>query len=161
MKEYYQSMIKNILLCLLVVTIFTSKIGQVEAPTKEIVLTPNQVLGISMAIAIKEKETLGNYYAKGKSGEIGAYQYMPKTYIALTKKYYGSTTIEATPEVQDTLAQKELTSLFDKGYSIYQVALIWNQGHPGKCSKGINKYGAKFNSCDYAESIVKKMNKLI
>lgn len=45
------------------------------------------------------------------------------------------------------------TQFVDKGYTPYQIALIHNQGHVGKCRKGVNKLGVPYNSCDYAQKI--------
>lgn len=40
------------------------------------------------ALAIRYIESREYYYAKGLSGEIGAYQFMPQTWNFLSKKYY-------------------------------------------------------------------------
>lgn len=47
---------------------------------------------------------------------------------------------------------RKIQSWLDKGYSERQIFLMWNQGHAGKCSKGVNKHGAAYNSCAYAEA---------
>lgn len=113
----------------------------------------NKVLGIQITNAILQKESGGNCNAKGASGERGCFQFMPTTYKAYIKKYLGTTTLPMTFENEYNLMVTVNTLYLEKGYTPYQVALLHNQGHMGKCSKGINKYGVKFDSCSYAQSI--------
>jgi hypothetical protein len=43
------------------------------------------------------------------------------------------------------------------GYTDNQIALMWNQGHPGKCRAGINSKGVKYDSCAYARMVLAKI----
>jgi hypothetical protein len=41
-----------------------------------------------------------------------------------------------------------------------QIALQWNAGNAKKCSKGINKLGVPYNSCEYVEKTIRNFNQL-
>lgn len=113
----------------------------------------NKVLGIQITQAILKKETGGNCKAKGGSGEVGCFQFLPSTWKEYIKKYKGTTTLPMTFENEFDVMVTANTKFLEK-YTPYQVALIHNQGHAGKCRKGINKHGVKYDSCAYAQSIV-------
>lgn len=46
---------------------------------------------------------------------------------------------------------RKVQAWIDGGYSEREIFHMWNAGHPGKCSRGTNKYGAKYDSCAYVE----------
>lgn len=142
------------LLCLITL-LFVSQPVQAEAPEQ----THNQVLGVKIALAIKKVETGGTFTAKGLSGERGSYQIMPSTWNALAKKHLGTTT-KMTAELEEEVVLKEINSLLEKGYTPAQIALIWNAGHAGKCSKGTNKYGTPYDSCKYVQKVMNQLELL-
>ena len=41
----------------------------------------------------------------------------------------------------------------EKGKTVRDIALLWNQGNTGKCSSGINSLGVSYDSCDYAKNV--------
>lgn len=112
-----------------------------------------------ITLSIKIVETGGKYEVKGASGEIGAYQFMPSTYKSLSLIHFGTST-KMTPENQDKLAYLEIESMVKKGYTVRDIALTWNQGNKGKCKSGINSKGVKYDSCAYAEKVIKTYNKV-
>ncbi len=102
--------------------------------------------------AIKEKESGGNYTVRGKSGEIGAYQFMPSTWKNTSLKYLGKE-VEPTPENQDLIAKLSIEDLISQGYSDKEIALIWNGGTP-TIKKGVNKYGVPYDTEKYANELL-------
>lgn len=125
------------------------------------VITPDpiEIQAKKIALAIKTAETGGRYEVKGESGEIGAYQFMPSTYKKLSIIHLGTST-QMTPANQDLVAKKEMERLLREGYTERDIALVWNQGHRGKCKSGVNKYGVKYDSCAYVNKVLKIYNML-
>jgi len=120
---------------------------------KTIPYVKNKVKGIQITKAIIQLET-GGKPVKGLSGEHGVAQFLPSTWRNYTKTYLATTTLPLTPENEFEVLTLKNIDLLNKGYTPYQIALVHNQGHPGKCSKGVNKLGVPFNSCDYAKKVV-------
>lgn len=113
----------------------------------------NKVLGIQITRAIIEVET-GGKSVKGKSGESGVAQFLPSTWNAYVKKYMATTTLPLTPENEFEVLTRHNTYMLDKGYTPYQTILVHNQGSTGKCRRGTNKYGVKYDSCAYAQKVL-------
>lgn len=129
---------------------------------------------VNLAKAIRQTESGGNFTAKGKSGEHGAYQFTPDTWNAQAPKYGINVPIEkATPEQQNAVAYNKIKEWKDKGHDVTQIASMWNagEGEPnaytgkfgsnagshksGDPSIGVNKYGAKYDVPAYAKSVSK------
>jgi len=103
---------------------------------------------------IKIIESKGNYKAKGKSGEYGAYQFTSKTWNAYCTKYFKKYLLPS-PENQDLIAFLKVGELVDKGYSLAEIASIWNSGSPQwKNRIGVNQYGVKYNVPKYVSKVV-------
>jgi len=109
-------------------------------------------------MAMLKLETGGNCKAKGGSGERGCFQFLPSTWKQYIKQYKGTTTLPMTFENEFDVMVTVNTKLLEK-HTVYQVALIHNQGNAGKCKKGINKHGVKYDSCAYAQKVVAMINK--
>ncbi len=129
--------------------------------------TQNQQLDptiVNMARAIKSVETAGSsdpYTASGKSGEYGAYQFMPQTWSKLSQQYLGQDipVQQASVAQQNQVAYNYIKSLKDQGYNPAQVASIWNSGKPDPTGNvGTNKYGAVYNTPQYVQSVVSAYN---
>lgn len=103
-----------------------------------------------MAEAIVEVETRGKCHLGGKSGEKGCFQFMPSTWKHWSTRFFGHVA-DMTPENEYAVALYKIQKHIDEGYSDTQIALIWNQGHAGECTKGTNKHGVKFDSCAYVQ----------
>lgn len=110
----------------------------------------------SIANAIKQVESNGNYEIRGASGEYGAYQFMPNTWKEWAGKYIGNPNAEMTQKNQDTVARARIEDLLNQGYNAEQIALIWNGGEPVRKS-GTNKFGVKYDSGAYANKVLAAM----
>lgn len=113
---------------------------------------------VNLAKAIRQVESGGNFQAKGRSGEYGAYQYTPATWASDSQKFLGKQIplVGATKEQQNEVAYKKIKFLKDQGYNVGAVASIWNSGSPDKYLqdyKGINSYGASYDVPKYAKSV--------
>ena len=120
---------------------------------------------VNLAKAIRQSESGGDFKARGKSGEVGAYQFTKDTWNAQAPKYGIKVPIEqATPEQQNEVAYRKIKEWKDSGKNVGQVASMWNagEGEPdaytgkfsnGQPSTGVNKFGAKFDVPTYAKSV--------
>lgn len=106
-----------------------------------------------IAAAIRQVESGGNYNARGGSGEIGAYQFMPSSWKSWAGKYLGNANAPMTQQNQDKVAQAKIQDLLNQGYNPQQVALIWNGGEP-VVKKGVNRYGVAYDSGAYANKVL-------
>jgi len=110
-----------------------------------------------IAETIKQIESGGNYEAQGGSGEFGAYQFMPGTWLEWSRQYNKDTNgiisgLEMTPENQDKVASWKIQNLLNEGYSPEQVASTWNSGSPDWEGKvGVNEAGVKYDVPGYVE----------
>lgn len=113
------------------------------------------------AMAIKYIETKDDTSCihRGASGEYGCFQIMPSTLKGLAKKHH----IEVksfTYEVQKTLVIAEMKSQIIKGIKPEQTFKLWNSGNLKPCSKGVNRYGVKYDSCRYIKDAMNIYNSL-
>lgn len=114
---------------------------------------------VNLAKAIRQTESGGNFNAKGKSGEYGAYQFTQPTWESQSKKYGVNAPLDkATPEQQNEVAYKQIKEWKDKGFNVGQIASMWNagEGNPDAYIKGhagVNKYGVKYDTGAYAKSV--------
>lgn len=106
-------------------------------------------------------ESNGNYFIRGKCGEIGAYQIMPSTWNLWSYEFYGRI-LDYSKENQDSLAFKKIEQLIEKGFNIREIAFIWNSGttSPSRL-KGINKYGIYFDVINYVQKFEKTYYELL
>lgn len=113
---------------------------------------------VNLAKAIRQTESGGNFQAKGKSGEYGAYQYTEPTWQKDASAFGVNVSLkDATPEQQNEVVYKKIKSLKDQGYNVGQIASIWNSGKPDAYKdtdyKGINKQGVSYDVPAYAKSV--------
>ncbi len=131
-------------------------------------MPPNQLdpQAVALAKAIRTVESKGDWNAKGKSGEFGAYQFMPATWDAYSREAgvnaaYGS----ATPDQQNEVAYKKIKQWKDQGYNPGQIASMWNAG-PGKPDaykegwKGTNSQGVSYDTPKYAKDVAEAYQRL-
>ena len=137
--------------------IMTSPTSAVIPPVTEAVKEPitqaTNTTAQAIANAIKEVESGGDYNAKGGSGENGAYQFMPATWSQWAKTWLGNANAPMTKENQDLVAERQIQSWIDKGYTPRQIALMWNGGTP-KEKKGVNSFGVAYDSGAYADKVL-------
>ena len=116
---------------------------------------------VNLAKAIRQNESGGNFQARGKSGEYGAYQYRPDTWSSYSQKHLGRPVAleQATPEEQNEVTYKQIKEWKDQGYNVGQIASMWNSGKPNAYLdpkyKGKNSYGAEYDVPKYAETVAK------
>lgn len=116
---------------------------------------------VNLAKAIRQTESGGNFNARGKSGEFGAYQFTEPTWNAYASKYGINVPLEkATREQQNEVAYKQIKEWKDKGYNVGQIASMWNAGEsrPDAYKEnhtGTNKYGVHYDTPKYAESVAR------
>jgi hypothetical protein len=116
-----------------------------------------------IAKVIKISETGFNencHNAEGGSGEISCYQMMPSTYKAYSIQVLGYVA-EPTPTNVEYIATVKLGRLAEK-YPMERIALMWNAGEGAtKCSRGVNRWNQKYNSCSYVEKAMNHYKQLI
>lgn len=98
-------------------------------------------------------ESGGNCNARGASGEGGCLQYMPGTWRAHSLAVYGEVR-SMTPERERYVATRIIQRWLDEGKGAAQIALMWNQGHPGQCKAGVNRFGVHYDSCAYKTKVL-------
>lgn len=114
---------------------------------------------VNLAKSIRQVESGGKFDASGKSGEHGAYQFMPDTWDAYSKEAGLNVPLkQATLEQQNEVAYKKIKQWKDKGYNPGQIASMWNAG-PGKPNaylegnKGVNEKGVSYDTAAYAKQV--------
>lgn len=114
---------------------------------------------VNLAKAIRQTESGGNFEARGKSGEYGAYQFTTPTWQKTAAKYGIRVPLtSATKEQQNEVTYKQIKEWKDQGFNVGQIASMWNAGE-GKPNaykdglKGTNKYGANYDVQAYAKSV--------
>lgn len=115
----------------------------------------------ALAKAIGKSESGGNYTAKGKSGEYGAYQFTKPTWTTWAGKFLGDPNAEMTPENQDKVAYSQIKEWGSQGYKPAQIASLWNSGKPDwEGNVGTNKFGVKYDTPAYVQSVGKAYEEL-
>lgn len=114
---------------------------------------------VKLMQGIKQVESGGNYNAVGKSGEFGAYQFMPSTYAAAAQKF-GVDPTDTSRAAQNKVAYFQLKAFKDKGYTPEQAAAAWNGGEgivqngTWQNNVGTNDKGVAFNTPDYVQKVI-------
>lgn len=137
-----------------------SKVQPQDKSDSKLNVTAKQI-----ADAMKQVESGGDYKKKGRAGEKGAYQYLPKTWEKISSDYQKATglpenvSLEMTPENQDKVTQWKVQDLLNKGFNAREIALIWNTSLGGKEQPLIRK-GKGYDSEKHAEKVVKQLETL-
>lgn len=115
----------------------------------------------SIANAIKQVESGGNYNAKGASGEKGAYQFMPATWESWSREYAREalgvdTPLSMSKSNQDFVAEFKIQQWLDQGLTPQQIAAKWNSGSEvGWENKvGVNSKGVKYDVPGYVSKVI-------
>lgn len=114
-------------------------------------------LNLTRAIAASESGDLTgkpNYNVSGKSGERGAYQWMPGNFEAAANEA-GLNPVDFSPENQDKVAYYQVKKYKDQGLQPWEIASIWNSGSKDnwKDHRGVNKYGVKYDTPAYVAKV--------
>lgn len=119
-----------------------------------------------IAETIKQLEG-GDYNARGASGELGAYQFMPNTWTKWSQEYLQGTgqapqSLAPTQDNQDAVAKFKIQQLLSQGNTPEQIASIWNSGSPNPAGKvGTNSKGVKYNTPAYVERFKSVLSKTL
>ena len=121
----------------------------------------------ALADAIALHESGGRFDAKGGSGEHGAFQFMPGTWVAISKAYAQANginqSIPMTKDNEDKVARWKIKSLLDSGRTPREVALIWNGSLGGSeqavVKSGTNSAGIKYDTGAYADAVLRNLKK--
>jgi len=82
---------------------------------------------------------------------------MPESWKAESREHIGYVA-PLTEENAEYVATMSVQKMLQEGRKPHQIALAWNAGKNAKaCSKGINKYGVRFNSCHYVAMVQKHL----
>lgn len=116
---------------------------------------------VMLAKSIRRAETGDSrdpYNQQGKSGEFGAYQFMPDTYRIYAKKYIGDENAQPTIENQNRIAYSFVKEKKDAGYTPAQIASMWNAGEarPDAYKEnhvGVNERGVNYDTPGYVKKV--------
>ena len=95
----------------------------------------------------------------GSSLEYGCYQHLIPTYKQQSIRVLGYVA-PMTKDNVEYVTVKTVDLMLKKQMTVEDIGKIWNQGHVGKCSFGVNRLGVKFNSCQYVKELLDKYNQL-
>lgn len=122
---------------------------------------------VNLAKAIRQQESGGDFQARGKSGEYGAYQFTEPTWKVYAKKHLGQDVplSQATPEQQNEVAYKQIKEWKDAGRNPGEIASMWNAGESRKNAylegnSGVNKYGVHYDTAAYAKAVAENYQKI-
>lgn len=93
----------------------------------------------------------------GLSGEKGCHQYLHATWEAYSKDTLGYVA-EQTPENAELVTENKIYKWIEQGLTDREIFLIWNQGNTRQCKSGVNKYGVKYDSCEYVEKALQMLH---
>lgn len=105
---------------------------------------------IAKTIALIETNHSMDCSRVGLNGEESCYQFLSSTWRAYSLDVLGYIATQ-TPENTKKVVEGKVLEWKKKGLTDRQIFLMWNQGHPGQCRKGVNKKGVAYNSCAYAD----------
>lgn len=116
---------------------------------------------VDLTKSLRQVESGGNFQAKGKSGEYGAYQFEPSTWAATAPKYGINVPLEqATPEQQTEVTYKTLESWKKQhpDWNIGNYASAWNAGEHAPNAylenhAGTNSQGVSYDTPKYAKDV--------
>jgi len=116
------------------------------------------VLNLTKAIKLSETGEGDTYSAKGASGEVGAYQFMPSTWANYAGKYLGDSNALLSVENQNKVAYSFVNEKKNQGYSPAQIASMWNagEGKPNAYKEnwvGVNAQGVSFDTPTYVKTV--------
>lgn len=122
---------------------------------------------VDLAKSIRTVESNGNFKASGKSGESGAYQWMPSNWANASKTYLGANVpiAQATPQQQNEVAYKQLQQVKKEhpDWNVGQVASWWNSGSPDHYMdghSGTNAQGVNYDTPAYAKKVAQQYQQL-
>lgn len=129
-------------------------------PTQPKQLDPQLV---DFAKSLRDVESGGDFKAKGKSGEYGAYQWIPETWAAKSKESGVNVPLEqSTPQQQNEVAYKTLEKWRQQHpeWNLGNFASAWNAGENAPDAylghSGTNSHGVKYDTAVYAKKVAER-----
>jgi hypothetical protein len=114
---------------------------------------------LGMMLCLRFLESSNNYQKVGASGEYGAYQIMPDTWVKWCQELFGKI-LEPTVYNQDMIVYWKLKGLSAK-YGVNEIAAIWNSGQPRWIGRrGVNKFGVSYDVEAYVKNFNKKLKEI-
>lgn len=128
----------------------------------EIIHNPDEKYAVAVAktIALIETNNSLDCSRVGLNGEKSCYQFLSSTWKSYSVDILGYVATQ-TPENTKKVVEGKILEWKKKGLTDRQIFLIWNQGHPGQCRKGVNSKGVAYNSCAYADKGVATLKRVI
>jgi hypothetical protein len=132
-------------------------------------MQPNSQLdpqALNLAKAIRRAETGSSsdpYNTRGKSGEFGAYQFMPDTWKQWAGQYLQDANAPYSIENQNKVAYSRIKELKDQGLNPAQIASMWNSGKAEAYKqdyRGVNKQGVEYDVPEYVKKVSQYYNEL-
>lgn len=110
---------------------------------------------VALAKSIRQAESGNNFNQTGKSGEIGAYQWMPDTWKTHAKNVLGDANAPLTPENQNAVAYVTIKQWKDQGLNPAQIAAKWNSGSEANWENkiGTNAKGVAYDVPAYVKKV--------
>lgn len=106
-------------------------------------------------------ESSGNFQARGTSGENGTLQYMPKTWVIISKEIEGEV-LPHTPANEKYVSVMKVQQLLNRGHNVQEIALIWNTSLGGVEKPLVKKSKAgakiKYDSVAHAQKVLVAYN---
>lgn len=124
---------------------------------------------LNLTKAIRKAEGFnGDPNIRGKAGEWGAYQFMPKTWDRYTKELgVDAKWGQASLAQQNEVAYKKFKQWKDQGYNVGQIASMWNagEGRPNAYAENWRKVDPKtgeviFDTPAYAQKVAQEYQRL-
>ena len=56
------------------------------------------------------------------------------------------------------MTENKIYKWIEQGLTDREIFLIWNQGNTRQCKSGVNKYGVKYDSCEYVEKALQMLH---
>lgn len=104
------------------------------------------------------------YDAKGQSGEVGRYQFLPATWKQYAGDVLGDPNAPMTPANQNKVAYSKFAQWKAQGKSYAQIASMWNAGENApdayKDNVGTNSNGVKYDTPTYVKNVQKYAQQL-
>jgi hypothetical protein len=119
-----------------------------------------KAVAIAKTIALIETNHSMDCSRIGLNGEKSCYQFLSSTWKSYSVDILGYVAPQ-TPENTKKVVEGKILEWKKQGLTDRQIFLMWNQGHPGKCIKGVNSKGVKYDSCSYAEKGIATLSKVI
>lgn len=80
-------------------------------------------------------------------------QYMPSTWNQFSKEILGY--VAPFTEInEEYVSTNKIQKWLNQGLTEEQIFLRWNAGGATQCSRGVNRQGVKFDSCEYVRKAV-------